>query len=515
MSILSFDFLVFTAAVVLIYYLLPLKVRWLALLAASGVFAWLSGWQGAAHRGAVGLVTWLGGLALGVCRKKEAAAQDARPAARWRRGRKLLLALLIIADLAPMLLIKYYPAAAAWLNGRLPKKAALPLWDLAAPLGLSYYTFQTLGYLIDVGRGKAAAQKNPLRVLLFSSYFLYLPQGPISSWKELGDQLTSGHRLEPNHIVMGFQLLLWGYFKKLVIADRLADTTAALLGAEGRLPGWFVLGCAALYALRLYADFSGGMDVVRGISAMLGVSLPENFRRPFFAQSVAEYWRRWHITLGAWFRSYVLYPFAASRAGVALGRGAGRLLGKKTGRMVPTALMTMLVFLLIGLWHIAHWNAVLYGGYFGVLMALSMLLEPLWKTMGKTLRLPKGGWMTPVRLIRTWFLVVLAQYFAFTLSPAQGFSLLEQTFAPWDFSGFFQRWEAVMPGLEWLIAGAALLLLLIVDLLEERSMRLNQRLAETTLFLRWPLLLALLLAVLVFGRYGPGYDLAGFLYTQF
>ena len=543
MSILSFDFLFFVAAVVLVYYLLPLKIRWYALLLASGVFACLSGWQGAAHLGAVGLITWLGALALRGCRDKEAAALEAAQAAekasdgaqdtapeaeasaeaarqrkiavRWARWRRVLLFLLLLADFSAMLLVKYYPAVASWLNGFLDKKAALPLWDLAAPLGLSYYTFQTAGYLIDVSRGKADAPKNPCKAQLFAGYFLQLPQGPISSWKELAGSLTEGHRLEPENLTMGFQLMAWGYFKKLLIADRLADTTLALLGAQEAQPGWFVLGCALLYALRLYADFSGGMDVVRGISLMLGIPLPENFRRPFFSQSVAEYWRRWHITLGAWFRTYLLYPFAASRAGVALGRGAGKILGKKTGRALPAALMTVVVFLLIGLWHIANGNAVAFGLYFGVLMALSMLLDPVWKTVNRTLRLPKGGWMTPVRLVRTWALVLFAQYFAFTSSPQQGLDLIRQTFSPWDLTGFIEKWTGVMPEIEWIIVGAGLVILLIVDLLTEKKKRVNQWLAGTHVFLRWPLLLLLILAVLIFGRYGHGYDQAGFLYTQF
>ena len=200
--------------------------------------------------------------------------------------------------------------------------------------------------------------------------------------------------------------MLWGYFKKMVIADRLAAATDALLKAQS-LPGWFILGSVILYAVRLYTDFSGGMDAIRGVSRMLGIELPENFRRPFFSQSVAEYWRRWHIILGAWFRSYLLYPLTTSKAGIALGKAASKALGKKTGRMVPSALATLLVFLLIGIWHTANWNAVIFGAYFGLVMAASMLLEPLWKQMRTALKLPKNGWMAPFRLLRTWVLILL------------------------------------------------------------------------------------------------------------
>lgn len=483
MSILSIEFLALVGAVLILYYALPLKIRWLALLLASGVFVALSGWQGAAHLTAAALLNWGGGWAL------------------QKHRSRLLLAVCLLAELGSMAFIKLYPLMAGT--------------ALAVPLGLSYFTFQLAGYLIDVYRGKARAEKNPLKVLLFAGYFLQLPQGPISTWKELGDQLTAGHRLEPDNIVSGFQRMLWGYFKKLVIADRLAPVTEALLKEDAALPGWFVLGGVVLYAIRLYADFSGGLDLVRGVSRMLGIGLPENFRRPFFAQSVAEYWRRWHITLGAWFRSYVLYPLVTSRAAMKLSQALSRPLGKKTARALPSALATLLVFLLIGVWHMASWNAVVYGGYFGLVMAASLLLEPLWKLLQRTLKLPKGGWMHLLRLIRTWALVLLAQYFAFTNSPAQGLSLLRQTFGNWSFKQFSELCTGVMPGLEWLIAGIALVILLAVDLLCERKNDLCDRLARGRIWVRWPLLIALIVIIAVFGCYGEGFDSAAFVYTQF
>ena len=500
MSILSAEFLVFGVGVLLCYYLTPLRGRWWILLLASVGFAALSGWQTIAHLAVLTGVAWGGAWAL----------------TRLRRGRRALLALLLLLDLGAMLLLKFQPAVARWVNACFgtERQPLLSVWELTLPLGLSYFTFQSAGYLVDVYRGKAEAQRNPARVGLFLGYFPQLAQGPISTWKELGGQLATGHALEPAEFASGFQLLLWGYFKKMVIADRLAPTTAALLQDE-ILPGWLIMLCVGLYALRLYMDFSGGMDVVRGFSRMLGINLPVNFKRPFFAQSVADYWRRWHVTLGAWFRSYVLYPLTTSRAGIALGKQAEKCLGKRTGRMLPSALATLFVFLLIGLWHGASWNAVIYGGYFGLAMALSMLLEPLWKAMRRVLKLPKAGWMQTVRLIRTWLLVGFAQYFAFQDSAQASFTLLRQSFENWQFRDAAARLTALMPGLEWCIALLGTAVVLAVDLLCERKVDVCGRLARGRMILRWPLLLALLVAVLVFGVYGAGYDSTAFLYTQF
>ena len=482
MSILSIEFLVLAAITLLVYYLLPLKIRWIALLAGSAAFVWFSGWQSAAHLSAVAMVMWGGGLLLS------------------KHKSRVLLGVLLVLDLGAMAFLKYYPS----LSGA----------ELILPVGLSYFTFQSAGYLIDVYRGKAQAQKNPLKAWLFIGYFPQLSQGPISTWKELGNQLMTGHRLEPENVISGYQLMLWGMFKKMVVADRLADATNALLKGE-EMPGWFILGGVVLYAIRLYLDFSGGMDTVRGISRMAGIELPENFRRPFFSLSVAEYWRRWHITLGAWFRSYLLYPLTTCKAGIALGKGASKVFGKKTGRTVPSALATLLVFLLIGIWHTANWNAVVFGAYFGIIMALSMLLEQVWKTMRTTLSLPKKGWMYVFRLIRTWVLILIAQYFAFTPNPDTGVSLMAGTFRNWDFSGFAERMAGVMEGREWIIAAAGCLIVLIIDILCEKKKDVCGGLARTHFWIRWPVLLLLILAISVFGVYGSGYDSAAFLYTQF
>lgn len=497
MSILSLEFLVFALLVVLLYYGMPQRVRPLVLTVASAVFISLAGWVSVLHLTAVALLCWGGAWAL-----------EKAP-----KGRGWLLALLLSADLGAMMLLKYQGTLANWLN-RLLSAQVLSVWDLAVPLGLSYFTFQGAGYLIEVYRGKAKAQKNPLRVWLFLGYFPQLTQGPISTWKELNEQLWTGHLLQPVAVTSGFQLLLWGYFKKLVIADRLAPTTQWLMGDRAQ-EGSLILICVALYAVRLYMDFSGGMDVIRGLSRMLGIELPKNFTRPFFAKSVADYWRRWHITLGAWFRSYLLYPLSTSRRGIALGKRAEKWLGKKSGRMLPGALATMLVFLLIGVWHTASWNAVIYGAYFGVLMAASMLLEPVWKTCRQTLRLPQKGWMSALRLVRTWALVLLAQYFAFTADTQQSLALLQKTFEPWQLAGLGESLSAILSPLEWAIAGIGCAVVLLIDGLCERKKDVCTELARASVAIRWPLLLLLLVATLVFGAYGTAANATEFLYMQF
>ena len=177
----------------------------------------------------------------------------------------------------------------------------------------------------------------------------------------------------------------------------------------------------------------------------------------------------------------------------------------------------MLVFLLIGIWHTATLNAVYFGLYFGVLMALSLLLEPLWKWLGKKLRLPRGGWMAPIRIIRTWILVLLPQFFAYTPTVDKALNIMRRafTFEAWDFSTFSAHCRIIMPVLEWCILGGAFLLLLIVDILSEKKKDLSTRLARKQIYLRWPLIILLILIVLVFGCYGTDFEAADFIYAQF
>ena len=522
MSILSFEFLVLMAALLIVNYCLPVRLRWTALLAASMVFYASAGWGGLAYLGGVTLITWAAGLYMGKTRAKEkaAAAKDDKAQAYFAKQRRTRwLTVTVVLVIGGMAFIKYGSflyTPANWLHQQLCQcRDDLKVWNLLVPLGLSYFTFQSVGYVVDCARGKVQPERNPLKYLLFVSFFPQITQGPITTYKQLMPQLLSPARFEPTAFVSGFQLALWGYFKKMVLADRLAPVTNAVAAGTDQ-PGWLILLGVTLYAIRLYADFSGGMDVIRGAAKMLGVDVTENFRRPFFSISVAEYWRRWHISLGAWFRSYLFYPLTTSRFGLALSRWGQRIFGKKTGRMLPGVVATFVIFFLIGVWHTANWNAVIYGAYFGVLLSLALLLEPLFKKARTLLHInAKAWWWKAVGLIRTWGLILLAQYFAFTSGPQQGWSLLTGTFCNWNFDKAGETLSALMGPLEWYIALIALAVILIVDLLCERGVDVNSRIAKGTLLIRWPILLVLILAVLVFGCYGSGFDGAAFLYTQF
>ncbi|MCF0229367.1 MAG: MBOAT family protein [Parasporobacterium sp.] len=525
MNILSLEFVVFVLATVIVYYIVPLKIRWCVLLAASGVFYGFAGWQGSlwlvlTAALSYGSSIWQHNLLLkerAAAAAEEAGAETASSAPaeadkkvcasrKIKIYRKLLLAASIILPLGAMAFSKYFDAIRALFTSS-------PGLAIIVPLGLSYFTFQCVGYMIDIYRGKAEPARNPLKFLLFASFFPQMTQGPIAQYTQLMPQLEEGHRFDPDNFTAGVQIALWGLFKKMIIADNLAAVNSAV-STNNR--GWFILLSVIIYLIRLYCDFSGGMDVIRGAAKMLGIDMAENFRRPFFSFSVAEYWRRWHISLGNWFRNYVFYTITTSGFGIWLAKAGKKLFGKKAGRYFPATISTIVIFFLIGIWHVANLNAVLYGLYFGLTMGIELLLEPAFKKLKKKFRVnEKNVFWKAFTLVRTWILVLLAQYFAITATPKEAFGLLGATFRNWSFANGWAQFTDITYAIVWKVAGLAVVVLIIVDIICERKPDINMKLARAPFYVRWPVLIFLILAIVIFGCYGADYDATAFLYTHF
>ena len=281
MDLISLGFLLFAAVTVVVYYALPLRLRPMWLLAAS-VFFYLS----ADLRCGLFLLS-------GIVSCYAAALLIPKT-----RHKKLLLFLVLALNLGLMAALKLLP----WLMAQAVESGRL---RLLYPLGLSFYSLQAAGYVIDVYRGRIEPEQKLWRFALFMSFFPIVSQGPISRYEQLSPQLQEGHMIDAENLAYGAQLALWGYFKKLVVADRAGLLVDLVYDTPGKYAGLAMCAAATLYTLQLYADFSGCVDICRGVARMLGIELMENFRRPLFSQSIAEFWRRWHISLGAWLRDYL------------------------------------------------------------------------------------------------------------------------------------------------------------------------------------------------------------------
>ena len=337
MSLVSNLFLLFVAASVLVYYIVPHKFQWLVLLCFSYIYYLAGGVRYVGFLLFSTLITWLIALAV---EKTEAKGSH--------KGARNLLVLGLLLNFGMLGVVKYTNFAIENLNALFHMN--LRGMEILLPLGISFYTFQSSGYLLDVYWKRCEAEKNPVKYALFVSFFPQILQGPIGRYSRLAHQLYEPHKFEGKNITRGFERILWGFFKKMILADWAAVFVDAIFDNPDQYSGLALFG-VLFYTVQLYADFSGGMDVVIGIASMFGIELDENFKRPFFSISITDFWHRWHITLGTWMKDYVFYPVTLSRWMSKFGKWGKKVFGKKTGRTLPICLANLIVFFVVGVWH--------------------------------------------------------------------------------------------------------------------------------------------------------------------
>ena len=342
-----------------LYYVCPLRLRWVLLLLLSYGFYLTCGLSALPFIALTTLTTWAGALVIarvgesGKAYLREHKAEltaEAKKAqkARTRSRQRVWFFAVLLLNFGVLAVLKYLNPVMAWGASLLGGSA--PSLGLVLPLGISFYTFQSMGYLIDVYNGKYAPEKNPAKFALFVSFFPQLIQGPIARFDQLENQLVTPHRFDLDGIERGLLLMLWGWFKKKVIADRALSLVEAVFGNQSAYGGAVIVVGVLFYSLQQYADFSGGIDLVTGIAQLFGIQLAPNFKRPYFSVSLGDFWRRWHISLSSFFRDYVYIPLG----------------GKKKHRLLNMAI----VWALTGMWHGASWNFVLWGLYFFVILAI-------------------------------------------------------------------------------------------------------------------------------------------------
>ena len=330
-----------------VYWLLPKALRNGALGAFSLLFFAWAGLKGAAILLALAAITWLGGLLLEKLPRK-----------------KPLLILLIAAHLAVLAAFKYAGFAARSINALVPD--LLPVFAPALPLGVSFYVFTAIGYLADVSCGKVAAARSPFRFFVFLAFFGHGPSGPIVRYDQqlpCLDAKAAERQVSLDRFCYGIKRFVLGLAKKAIIADQLAliySRVTSVPAATVPAPA-LVLGYLA-YMMQLYFDFSGYSDMAIGLGKILGFTFPENFRYPFISKSISEFWRRWHMTLGGWFRDYLYIPLGGNRVSV-----------------LRWCFNMFVVWLLSGLWHGAGWNFALWGLYFGAFLSAEKLIGRKWK----------------------------------------------------------------------------------------------------------------------------------------
>lgn len=477
MAFISLQFLIFFAIVVTAYFGLAGRYRWLLLLAASYYFyaAWQLEYTLLIFFSTV--VAYVTGLQMGRLES--------------RAARRPYLFLSLLANLGVLFAFKY----ANFFNDSLRQAFSrvdifynLPAFDLLLPVGISFYTFQVLGYTIDVYRGKLAPETHFGIFALYVSFFPQLVAGPIERATNLLPQLRQKHPFAQERIVSGLQLMLWGMFKKVVIADRLAVYVNGVYASPQESTGLTVLLATYFFAFQIYCDFSGYTDIAIGAGRVLGFDLIENFRQPYMARSVPEFWRRWHMSLMTWFRDYLYIPLGGNR--VAVPRWYFNIL---------------VVFLVSGLWHGANWTFVIWGGLHGfyVLSGLIVRRGAEWLQGHRQVQL---GLAVPewVRIFFTFHLVTLGWIFFRAASLSDALTLARNLVQPGSsplLSALNAPWVAagMNPGLEMGLSLGLILLLLAIQWTDRNEPRLAGLLRANPVEVRWAVYLFGALAIFNFG----------------
>ena len=513
-----------------VYYTVAARRQWICLLAASLYFYLVSG----GIRAIIFLVvtaftTFYAALRIDALTKgyKESIRQEgisreekkALRAAADKAKRRWLIAALVV-NFGILVVLKYGAFLTANVDRVLERfgAATVPVPSFILPLGISFYTFQSMGYLIDVQRGKYEADRHPGKFFLFVSYFPQMIQGPIGRYDKLAHQLTKEHAWDDTNFREGFLRILWGFFKKIVIAERMAIIVTEVFTNHREYAGFVIFAGVFFYGLQIYADFSGGMDIVIGCSQIFGITMSENFRQPFFACSVSEFWQRWHMTLGSWMKDYVFYSITFSGWFAGLQKKLRKSLGRYYGKIVPTCIASFIVFTIVGIWHGANWKYLVYGFYHAVFVFSDTLLERVFEKQRQFfhVNVKAFGWKM-FQILRTLLIVTFGRYLSRADDVSHALAMYKETFKsfnPWVFTdGTF--YELGVPERVCHMLLIMVLVFFAVDVLNENGIVVRKVIAKQDVVTRWTVAFAAIAVILIFGVYGEGFDASAFIYQNF
>lgn len=527
MSLVSTGFLLFLIVGVIIYYIIPKKAQWVWLLVLSYFYYICSGYKTIIFIVTTTAVTYIGGVVLNRlnlqiknipqnCERE----QKKKIKEAVKKKKKLVVAILILIDFGILGLIKYHKFAIDNINaviGSLTENTqAISVFEMLLPLGISFYTFQSAGYIIDVYREKYNYCRNLFKFALFVSFFPQIMQGPIGRYDRLAPQFEKPHFYNIETIQYALQLMIWGFFKKMVIADRAGVVSSMVFMHPYDYNGLYVVVGVLAYCVQLYADFSGGIDVVSGAAELFGIKLDKNFRQPFFSHSISEFWRRWHITLGTWMKDYVFYSFSLSKRMMRFSKFIKKHMGGFWGKTLPICVADILVFFLVGLWHGAAWKYIVYGMYNGIIIAISSLLEPVYEKMFKITHInKKAKWYRMFQIIRTFILINIGWFFDNASNLKEAFVLMKNATVNFSFMPLFDGSIKAMigTGIDMLSLFVGVTAMFVVGVINEKGIDVRRTISEKPLIIRWGVYIMLVMSIPILGYVSS--ETGGFLYAQF
>lgn len=516
MSITSFSFLALLAVGVFVYYLTPGKVQWIVLLGLSLVFYWCSGfWKTIVYL----LISAASAYCAGLVMLRQRGSEN-------RRASRAALWIAIGIHVALWFLIKgkdFWAPPAVWLLNHvyIDKLNTLVYMQLWSALGMGYYTLQMIGYLIDCYWENVVPQRNPLKLFLFTAYFPQLTTGPISRYAQM-ETLYAPHRFSYQNLCFGCQRILWGFLKKLILAESVGKLVSGLMAREF-LMGFETWVVILLYPIQMYADFSGCMDIILGASELFDIRLAENFRNPFFSRTVQEFWQRWHITLGTWAKDYVLYPLLKTKTMVGFGKACRKRFGKKKGKFLTTVVAMLAPWLIIGIWHGGWQHVVGVSLWHWFFLMLGELTAPTARKVTTALHMKTESFSWHLfQSCRTYLIFAVGATFFHAgvpralelLGQALGVFWKEDCYNPWIFFNGSLLETGITHGTVNLIL-VMVGMLLIVGVLREKYGYARNWVADQSFVFRWLIWICLFVFLLIWGSYGPGYSAAQFIYQGF
>lgn len=529
-NIISIPFAIFACLTVALYYILPKKFRWCALIFANTVFYFYVGAKLIAYLIVACLIAFFASRAMnksfdaqkkrceGLERKEKKIIKQ-----RYNKQRKKVLILAVVAILLGLVVTKYTPFLVSIFNGIIGIFGVSAVGEetvgkfVVNVLGCSYFTLSIIAYMIDVYRGKFKAETNFLKLYVFVSFFPHIKQGPIERYDYLAPQLFEGNKFEFTNIKQGAMMFMYGVFKQLMITNRLSTVSSYIFDNYEKLNGISIFFGTIVFSIQIYTDWTAYCDIVGGVAKMLGINITRNFNHPYFSKSMPEFWRRWHISMSAFFKDYVLYPISASDFCLKLNKNSRKIFGNTAGRVISSALPILAVWLLTGLWHGASYNFLCWGLFQGIIIMLSVIFTPTIQKLNQKLhfKTESFGWSL-FRVLRTFFICCMGRIFFRTSSVSDAFGMFARLGIT---GGGFPILSFGLDELDWKVAIISMLLVLIVSALEEKfdkeGVSIYKKLDDQPILFKWLVLYLIVISIVIFGVYGGEATHVNFIYENF
>lgn len=523
-------FMMFLPAVLLCYEVAPKRMRWGILLAFSYIFYFLFSKKLIVYLLAATVVAYGIGMLLASMKKKckvlckvEGLSKEEKKQIKKQRKtlEKSVLICGIFLLLGMLLYLKYSGFFAENLNAVFAHMKIgwqLPIKELMLSLGISFYTMSAISYIVDVYWEKIKPERNIGKFALFMGFFPTIVEGPICMYSDTADTLTKGEPLKSKNLVQGAVRIAWGLFKKVVIADRLYVIVTQMFDNYASYQGVLIVVAAVAYTTQLYMEFSGCMDIVIGSGEMFGIRLPENFAQPFASKNASEFWRRWHISLGRWFKTYIFYPVSMSGLAKSWNKFAKNHTSEYVKQMVMSALALFPVWFCNGLWHGANWSYLFYGMYYFVIILSEQMLEPPMARLREKVQIKDTSFLwNGLRIAKTWVIIFTGELFFRADTLKIGIEMFRSMFHDFHIE---RLWDGTLLTLglgkaDMLAVVAGCIVVAIVGHLHEKKIQIREKIAGYKLPLRWVVYIGLFIIIVVFGAYGPGYQEVDFIYAGF